>query len=136
MLTTLQIKTAKPGERAYKVADSGGLFLLVQPNGSKLWQLWRYKFRLSGVERLHALGAFPDMGLADAREAHAKARKLVARGINPVRARREKRDEQARHELRMTNDRSAPCARTGLPRPAPRCGRPRSRNAIAKSRRT
>ena len=40
MLTTLQIKSAKPAERAYKLADTGGLFVLVQPNGSKLW---RYK---------------------------------------------------------------------------------------------
>lgn len=36
MLTTLTIKAAKPKERAYKLVDNGGLFLLVQPNGSKL----------------------------------------------------------------------------------------------------
>jgi hypothetical protein len=42
VLTTLQIKSAKPAERAYKLADTGGLFVLVQPNGSKLW---RYKCR-------------------------------------------------------------------------------------------
>ena len=40
MLTALKVKTAKPAARAYKIADGGGLFLLVQPNGSKLW---RYK---------------------------------------------------------------------------------------------
>ena len=55
MLSALKVKTAKPAERAYKLADSGGLFLLVQPNGSKLW---RYKFRIGGVEGLQALGAF------------------------------------------------------------------------------
>ena len=60
MLTALKIKTAKPAERAYKIADGGGLFLLVQPNGSKLW---RYKFRVQGVEGLQALGAFPQVGL-------------------------------------------------------------------------
>ncbi len=58
VLTTLQIKSAKPAERAYKLADTGGLFVLVQPNGSKLW---RYKFRLDGVEGLQALGAFPEV---------------------------------------------------------------------------
>ena len=42
MLTTIQIKSAKAQDRAYKLADSGGLYMLVQPNGSKLW---RYKFR-------------------------------------------------------------------------------------------
>jgi hypothetical protein len=36
MLTALKIKTARPAEHAYKIADGGGLFLLVQPNGSKL----------------------------------------------------------------------------------------------------
>jgi hypothetical protein len=56
VLTILQIKSAKPAERAYKLADTGGLFVLVQPNGSKLW---RYKFRLDGVEGLQALRAFP-----------------------------------------------------------------------------
>lgn len=49
MLTALKIKIARPAERAYKLADAGVLFLLVQPNGSKLW---RYKFRLQGVEDL------------------------------------------------------------------------------------
>jgi hypothetical protein len=83
VLTTLQIKSAKPAERAYKLADTGGLFVLVQPNGAKLW---RYKFRLDGVEGLQALGSFPEVTLADARHAHAESRKLVAKGVHPVQA--------------------------------------------------
>jgi len=78
MLSAVKVKTAKPAERAYKLADGGGLFLLVQPNGSKLW---RYKFRIGGVEGLQALGAFPEVGLADARAAHTASRHLVAKGI-------------------------------------------------------
>ncbi len=78
----------------------GGLFLLVQPNGSKLW---RYKFRLDGVEGLQALGAFPEVSLADARAAHAESRKLVAKGIHPVQARREERASRARAELHRVN---------------------------------
>ncbi len=96
MLNTLKIKSAQPSERAYKLADTGGLFLLVQPTGSKLW---RYKFRLNGVEGLQALGAFPEVSLADARHAHAESRKLVAKGTNPVRARRLDREQQVRAEL-------------------------------------
>ncbi len=96
MLTTLKIKSAQPAERAYKLADTGGLFLLVQPNASKLW---RYKFRLSGVEGLHALGSYPEVSLADARHEHAEARKLVAKGVHPVRARRQDKEQQARAEL-------------------------------------
>lgn len=92
MLTALKIRTAKPAERGYKMADSGGLFLLVQPSGSKLW---RYKFRLHGIEGLQALGAFPEVGLAKARAAHAASRKLVASGINPVHARRAERASKA-----------------------------------------
>ncbi len=96
MLTTLKIKSAQPAERAYKLADAGGLFLLVQPNGSKLW---RYRFRLNGVEGLQALGAFPEVSLADARHEHADARKLVAKGIHPVQARRLDREQQVRTQL-------------------------------------
>lgn len=93
---TLQIKSAKPAERAYKLADMGGLFVLVQPNGSKLW---RYKFRLIGIEGLQALGAYPEVTLADARHAHAESRKLVAKGIHPVQARREERESRIQAEL-------------------------------------
>jgi integrase len=96
VLTTLQIRSAKPTERAFKLADAGGLFLLVRPSGSKLW---RYKFRLNGVEGLQALGAFPEVTLADARHAHVESRKLVAKGIHPVQARREERESRAQAEL-------------------------------------
>lgn len=99
MLTTLKVKSAHPSERAYKLADSGGLFLLVQPNGSKLW---RYKFRVNGVEGLQALGAFPEVSLADARHEHAEARKLVAKGVHPVQARRQNRDAKVRADLHRT----------------------------------
>ena len=96
MLTAVQIKSAKPTSRAYKLSDSGGLFLLIQPGGSKLW---RYKFRIGGVEGMHALGTFPEIGLAEAREAHTHARKLVAQGINPVHARKEKKLALAQAQL-------------------------------------
>lgn len=108
VLTTLQIKSAKPAERAFKLADTGGLFLLVQPNGSKLW---RYKFRLNGVEGLQALGAFPEVKLADARHAHVDSRKLVAKGIHPVQARRDERESRVQAELhRVKGSFDAVCA--------------------------
>jgi len=99
MLTTIKIKTAKPQTRAYKLADSGGLFVLVQPNGSKLW---RYKFRIGGIEGLHALGSFPEVGLAEARELHADARRLVAQGTNPVHARKDQKQVLAQAQLVRT----------------------------------
>ena len=109
VLTTLQIKSAKPTARAFKLADTGGLFLLVQPNGSKLW---RYKFRLNGVEALQALGAFPEVTLADARHAHAESRKLVAKGVHPVQARREERESRAHAPTSVWADYSAMAAAT------------------------
>lgn len=101
MLSAVKVKTAKPAERAYKLADSGGLFLLVQPNGSKLW---RYKFRIGGIEGLQALGAFPEVGLADARAAHTASRHLVAKGINPVHARRTARESRAFDDVRRAKE--------------------------------
>lgn len=88
MLTAVQINAAKPAAKAYKLADSGGLYLLVQPSGAKLW---RYKFRLGGVEGLDALGRFPEVTLAQARQAHGQSRRLVAQGINPVLARKDRK---------------------------------------------
>lgn len=88
MLTAVQINAAKPAAKAYKLADSGGLYLLVQPSGAKLW---RYKFRLGGVEGLDALGRFPEVTLAQARQAYGESRRLVAQGINPVLARKDRK---------------------------------------------
>ena len=92
MLTAVQIKSAKPAAKAYKLADSGGLFLLVTPGGQKYW---RYKFRIGGVEGLDALGAFPEVSLAEARQAHAESRRCVAQGINPVHARKDRKQALA-----------------------------------------
>lgn len=92
-LSDAKVRNAKPTEKPFKLADGGGLFLLVQPNGAKLW---RYKFRVGGKEGLLAVGVYPDMGLKEAREAHQEARKQVAQGINPVRSKQAERDRQAR----------------------------------------
>jgi hypothetical protein len=100
MLSTLKVKSAKPEARAYKLADSGGLYLLVQPIGSKLW---RYKFRDCGTEGLQALGAFPEIGLAEARGLHTDARKLVVQGINTIQARRDEKIVKAQEQLERIN---------------------------------
>ncbi|QNP48156.1 tyrosine-type recombinase/integrase [Diaphorobacter aerolatus] len=101
MLSTLKIKSARPDSRPYKLADSGGLYLLVQPSGSKLW---RYKFRVAGKEGLQSLGSFPEVGLAEARGQLAESRQLVSQGINPTHARREQRLEQEHVELVRVTD--------------------------------
>lgn len=86
VLTETQIKGAKPQSKPFKLVDPGGLVLLVQPAGGKLW---RYRFNLQGAEGMFALGRYPDISLKRARELHQEARKLVANGINPVHHRRQ-----------------------------------------------
>ncbi|WP_374663290.1 tyrosine-type recombinase/integrase [Ramlibacter sp.] len=80
-LTDTAIKKAKPGAKPVKLADEKGLYLLVAPTGSKLW---RWKFRVDGKEKVLALGAYPDVSLAQAREGMAEARKLLAAGTDPM----------------------------------------------------
>lgn len=80
-LTATEVKTAKPGLKPVKLSDGKGMYLLINPNGSKLW---RWKYRVMGVEKVMALGAYPDTGLAEAREALAAARKLLAGGADPM----------------------------------------------------
>ncbi len=92
-LTATEIRNTKAGARPAKLFDSGGLFLLVNPNGSK-W--WRFKYRFDGKEKLLSLGVYPDVGLKEAREKRDEARKRVAAGIDPSLAR--KADKTARIE--------------------------------------
>lgn len=79
-LTELAIKNRKSSEKPIKMPDERGLFLLVHPNGSKYWRL-RYSFE--GKERLLALGVYPDVSLAEARERRDQARKHLANGVDP-----------------------------------------------------
>jgi len=85
-LTDIAIRTAKPRDKAYKLYDGGGLYLGIQSNGGK-W--WRYEYRFGGKRKLLALGVYPDVSLADARERHAGARKTLAAGNDPSETKKE-----------------------------------------------
>ena len=61
-LTTKQIENAKPKDKPYKLADAGGLCLLVAPSGARLWR-WRYRF--AGKEKMMAFGEFTMRPLAE-----------------------------------------------------------------------
>ena len=89
-LTDAAIRNAKPRQKPYKVSDSKGLYLQVNPQGSKLWRL---KYRIHGKERKLALGAYPEVSLAEAREARDAARKQLAQSIDPSSVKREARIE-------------------------------------------
>jgi len=81
-LTDVAIRNAKPREKPYKMGDALGLFLLVQPTGAKLWRL---KYRIHGREKKVALGRYPEIGLADARNRTREAREQLAHGLDPGR---------------------------------------------------
>ena len=80
-LSEFKISKAKSRNKPYKLADGGGLFLLVKPNGSKLWQ---QKYRHLGKERLLSHGKYPDVTLAQARQKLHDARALLAEGKDPA----------------------------------------------------
>jgi integrase len=92
-LTDAAVRNAKPKDKPYKLPDGGGMYLLVNPNGAKLW---RYKFRLNAVEGLDALGAYPEVNLSAAREAHRVSRGQVDAGLHPVHHRKAERERRER----------------------------------------
>lgn len=81
MLTYIQINAAKPREKAWTLSDSQSLYLVIQPNGSKLWR-FNYRF-LDKQKKLH-LGGWPTISLAEARARRDEAKKKIANGIDPA----------------------------------------------------
>lgn len=79
-LTDVDIRNAKSDGRRRRMYDTGGLYLEIFPNGSKLWR-WKYRF-LRKEKRL-VLGKYPEVGLKDARDKRNEARKLLNDGIDP-----------------------------------------------------
>ncbi len=79
-LTDIEIKNAKPRAKPYKLSDGGWLFLLVNPNGSKLW---RMAYRFDGKEKTLSLGPYPQLSLKDARNGRDEAKAQLAAGVDP-----------------------------------------------------
>lgn len=82
IVSDLSIRNLKPKARLYRVAcvTGGGLCLEIAPGGGKLWRL---RYRFDGVAKMLALGAYPAVGLADARQRRDEAKKLLANGVDP-----------------------------------------------------
>jgi integrase len=96
-LTDVAIRNAKPNIKAFKLADGGGMFLLVTPAGGKLWRL---KYRIEGREKLLALGAYPETSLSSARKRREEARGQIAQGKDPS---REKQRDKVRSRIQATD---------------------------------
>ncbi|CAM5416825.1 tyrosine-type recombinase/integrase [Sphingobium scionense] len=80
-LNHIQITNAKPRDKAYKLADADGLYLAVQTNGTKLW---RMNYRYLGRQKTLYFGAWPEVGIAMARQQRAAAREQIAAGLDPA----------------------------------------------------
>ena len=91
-LTATQVKQASPRVKPYKLADSGGLFLLVNARGARYW---RYKYRYAGKEKTLAVGVYPEVSLKQARGKHQAARDKLSQGVDPGDAR--KTEKLTRH---------------------------------------
>lgn len=93
-LTDTALRNAKPKDKPYKLLDSKGLVLLIHPSGSKYWRL-RYYFGLK--EKTLALGTYPVVTLAEARELQVEARKLLQAGKDPSEERKAEKREAHLH---------------------------------------
>lgn len=91
-LTDTAIKAAKAAEKPIKLTDGGGLYLLVQPSGSK-W--WRLDYRFEGKRKTLSMGVYPDVGLKDARGRRDEARRLLANDVDPGEHRKATRSARA-----------------------------------------
>ena len=80
-LSVVAIKAAKGRDKPYKLADHDGLYLLVASTGARYW---RMNYRHLGKQKTLSFGAWPEVGLAEARQQRDAARKVIARGDDPA----------------------------------------------------
>ena len=91
MLTDTKIRNLKRKDKLYRIADSQGLTLEINPNGSKLW---RHRYRFNNKATMMSLGPYPIVTLLSARQARDKNKQLLFQGINP---------KQVREEAKVSN---------------------------------
>lgn len=96
-LTDIIVKNSKPKDKQYKLADSGGMYLLIATNGSKYWRL---KYRYTGKEKTLALGTYPQVSLKEAREKREIAKKKLEEGLDPS---QEKKLEKLQRNINSEN---------------------------------
>jgi integrase len=101
ILTELSVRAAKAAEKPYKLYDECGLFMLVTTAGGRLW---RFKYRVGGLEKLLTLGAYPDVSLKRAREKRDDARRALADGIDPAAKRRAESDAKTNTFLAVADE--------------------------------
>src|SRR5271155_2680968 len=100
-LSDTVVRKCKPSAKPKKLSDGGGLHVLVQPTGSKLWRL---AYRFAGKQKTLALGVYPTVALADARAYRDEAKKLLARSIDPSVQRKADRQASKDNSFRAVAD--------------------------------
>lgn len=97
MLTVKQIEAAKPGEKSYRLVDSGGLFLFITPRGKKIW---RMRYRFEGKEKTLVIGPYPEISLTEARAKQSEAKMNLLSEIDPAEQKktRKKKDHVLVHD--------------------------------------
>ncbi|GFZ84104.1 MULTISPECIES: tyrosine-type recombinase/integrase [Sphingobium] len=80
-LNAALVSRAKPRDKPYKLSDRDGLYLLVEPSGSRVW---RMNFRMHGKQRTITFGRWPELLLGEARDRLLGARRLIADGVDPI----------------------------------------------------
>lgn len=91
-LTTTEVKNYKPESKMYKKPDGKGLWLIINPNGTKFW---RYDFKYGNKNLSMSFGIYPEVGLKEARDKREEARELLANNINPISAKRIKKASES-----------------------------------------
>lgn len=102
-LNYTKCEAAQPQAKTYKLADGGGLYLEIKPNGSKLWRL---KYRYLGKEKKLAIGQYPRTSLAEARQRREEAKKQLEGGLDPS-ALKQERKRQLMAEAENTFEKAA-----------------------------
>lgn len=89
LLTPLRLNAAKPKEKAYKLADGGGLFVRVSPAGTKTWA---YQYAFAGKRKEVTFGTYPEVSIKEARDRHFAARQKLTQDIDPAAAKRDEKE--------------------------------------------
>jgi hypothetical protein len=80
-LTDTKVRNAKIGKSPVSLSDGGGLYLHITPAGGKLW---RHNYRFGGKQKTITFGRYPEISLAEVREKHIAARRVLAAGTDPM----------------------------------------------------
>lgn len=91
-LTDTKLKSLKPREKAYTLADGEGLYVEVLPSGSIVW---RMRYRLHGRPEKVTIGPYPAVTIRKAREQRRKYQGMVADGLSPMREKQAQKAERA-----------------------------------------